>query len=597
MGKSQIIRLQSINTDMELSATFQQGEHIIGRHPKCAFEIPNAAVTREHACLEVLDSNRIYLTDLGSRNGTMVNGKRIESVVMIRPDDIVTFGEVSFRVVAVEQSEIDAETAPVIDMGQTLESAIVVPVSSIRSDRPGAVLTRPETFMALATMGRVAIDPDQLEDVLKRSLKLLHDALTAERLAVLSWEAESDHVQVMAQYATGPLAKHEFWVSRSVLDDVYERRMAMMVSHVEANAELSKRDSVTSSGLKSLMAVPLIADDEVLGVLYADTTMETQRFGDEHLQAFVTFADTLAAKIANFRLIRDRHEKSVIAAELRVANEKRAEIEAAHHALQEAQVQLVQSEKLASLGRLIAGILHELNNPLSVVKSNADMLARASEKSLESLEHAGGTDAAALQSAVHKLRECRGLSDAVKAGLDRVSSLLRSLKDFAGLDTPLWQESDIGVGLCDTVAFLRGELGEGISIDVSCEELPPVYCSLPLLNQAFMALILNAKESLDGTGSISVSTAVHDDQIEIRIRDTGIGISPEHIPHLFDPGFTTKKGRVKLGLGLAMCRKIVEQHNGSICFDSAPGKGTTVIMRLPLAGAPEIDMESTRRIR
>ena len=112
-----------------------------------------------------------------------------------------------------------------------------------------------------------------------------------------------------------------------------------------------------------------------------------------------------------------------------------------------------------------------------------------------------------------------------------------------------------------------------------------------------MALILNAKESLDGTGSISVSTAVHDDQIEIRIRDTGIGISPEHIPHLFDPGFTTKKGRVKLGLGLAMCRKIVEQHNGSICFDSAPGKGTTVIMRLPLAGAPEIDMESTRRIR
>ncbi len=251
--------------------------------------------------------------------------------------------------------------------------------------------------------------------------------------------------------------------------------------------------------------------------------------------------------------------------------------------LTETQNQLVLKEKMASLGNLVAGVAHEVNNPIGAVCSAADVSRRCLEKikgclktspSLEDL-HASDT----FQKSLRLLEENTKVTN---MATERVSRIVRSLKDFARLDEAELQKADIHDGIDSTLTLIQHELKNRISVEREYGQLPLVQCFPNQLNQVFMNILVNAAQAIEGEGVIKIRTTAENGSAGIEIEDTGKGISSDKIDKIFDPGFTTKGVGIGTGLGLSISYNIVEKHNGEISVNSEVGKGTVFRIRLPV---------------
>jgi two-component system, NtrC family, sensor kinase len=264
-----------------------------------------------------------------------------------------------------------------------------------------------------------------------------------------------------------------------------------------------------------------------------------------------------------------------------------ADLEQAHGELLEAfdelrraQAELVNSARLASLGMLVAGVAHELNTPLGALRSNRDVLQRA-------LKRLGGIleDEVVEADELEELRRVvRALGEVMRVdamAVDRMLQLVANLRSFGRLDSAEIDWYDLHEGLESTLALLRHKLPERITLVREYGELPHVECYPSQINQLFMNLLLNAAQAIREDGSITLRTARQDGEIVVEVRDTGIGIRPENLERIFAPGFTTKGARVGMGLGLLICRRIVDHHRGRIAVSSVPGEGTTFTVHLP----------------
>ena len=249
-------------------------------------------------------------------------------------------------------------------------------------------------------------------------------------------------------------------------------------------------------------------------------------------------------------------------------------------ALRHAQVRLVQAEKMASLGQLVAGVAHELNNPVGAIRSmqqSAESTMQRLESAVESLPTAAG-DKAQLSKLVTVLRKANRV---VGDGSARVAAVVSRLRSFARLDEADLQDTDVREGIRDVLALLESELGPQVEVVTELGDVPTIRGYPGALNQIWMNLLVNAKDALAGQpGTIRVSTEGAGDAVRVRVEDSGCGIAPEALPKIFDPGFTTKGVGVGTGLGLAICYQIVQEHGGSIDIASRPGAGTTVTVRL-----------------
>jgi signal transduction histidine kinase len=179
------------------------------------------------------------------------------------------------------------------------------------------------------------------------------------------------------------------------------------------------------------------------------------------------------------------------------------------------------------------------------------------------------------------------LSKQSSVALDRISHVVTSLRVFARLDRSAEDVVDIREGLEVAATLLESQVKDRITIRRDYGEIPPVLCHPGELNQVFMNLLVNASQSIDGTGDIHVRTRFRNGCILVEIADTGAGISPENLQRIFDPGFTTKGVRVGTGLGLATVRRIVEEHGGEVSVESEPGAGATFRVHIPLRSAGE----------
>ena len=269
-------------------------------------------------------------------------------------------------------------------------------------------------------------------------------------------------------------------------------------------------------------------------------------------------------------------------------NGKNEELESALRRLQETQQQLVIQEKMASLRNLVAGVAHEINTPVAALSSSAETSRLSLQKILEHLEAGGNEDGnKALRRAIDVLRRNQ---ETTWDASQRLATIVRSLRNFARLDEATRQRADMHEGLETTLALLQHELGERIEVVKEYGKLPLVDCYANRMNQVFMNLLLNATRAIEERGTITVATVAEGDKISITITDTGIGIPPEHQQKVFDPGFTTKGVGVGTGLGLATSYRIVKDHGGDIELASAPGRGTTFTIRVPVdAAAPGRD--------
>ncbi|MCF8207833.1 MAG: response regulator [Rhodoferax sp.] len=262
-------------------------------------------------------------------------------------------------------------------------------------------------------------------------------------------------------------------------------------------------------------------------------------------------------------------------------------------ALEQAQRQLLHSEKMAAMGQLAAGIVHEINNPVSFVASNIQSLTAYLQDLLElvdAFERAAGT-ATALDAARALLRDkdytfirrdALSLLNESSDGLARVRKIVRDLKDFSRLDDQNWQWADLHAGIDSTLNIVWNEIKYHCKVTKSYGDLPNIYCLASQLNQVFMNLLVNAAQAIDKQGEIHISTACVGDAVCIRVEDNGSGISKDHLDHVFEPFFTTKPAGKGTGLGLSLSRGIVQRHHGTIKVKSESGRGSEFTIVLPI---------------
>lgn len=274
-----------------------------------------------------------------------------------------------------------------------------------------------------------------------------------------------------------------------------------------------------------------------------------------------------------------------------------AEVQRRQQEVQVVQMQLLQSEKLAAIGQLAAGIAHEINNPIGFVNSNLNTLNEYVADLLSILERyeqllsqmtTPDQIAVPLQALLQEkklvyIRE--DLPQLIKEscdGLARVKSIIQDLKNFSHVEGSEWEYVDLHKGLDSTINIIWNELKYHCKVHKDYGDIPEVYCLPSQLNQVFMNLLVNAGQAIQGNGDITISTACHENEIWVEIADTGQGIPPEHLNRLFEPFFTTKPVGKGTGLGLSISKGIIEKHHGRLEVSSILGQGSRFRVVLPL---------------
>jgi two-component system, NtrC family, sensor kinase len=281
-----------------------------------------------------------------------------------------------------------------------------------------------------------------------------------------------------------------------------------------------------------------------------------------------------------------------------------AELEQANLCLAQAQAQMLQTEKMASIGLLAAGVAHEINNPLGFVSSNLSTLGGYGATLLAVLDAYEAADALLGQAAPALMAAIRGAKDGADLayiredlpallaqscdGLGRAKKIVADLREFSHVGETPWQLANLHHGLDSTLNIVAPQLKSKATLRKDYGALPDIVCKPLELNQVFLNLLLNAAYAIEQQGEIRIATGVDGDGVWIEIADTGCGIAPAHLARIFDPFFTTKPVGQGTGLGLSLSYATVKRHGGRIEVSSAPGAGSTFRIHLPLRTQPAV---------
>lgn len=251
--------------------------------------------------------------------------------------------------------------------------------------------------------------------------------------------------------------------------------------------------------------------------------------------------------------------------------------------LAEKQMQLEQSEKMASLGYLIAGVAHEINTPLGALNSNQDVFIRAMKKIRKILNSSDMPVELGKHPALCKVMQgIDQLNEVSKTASERIVKIVNSLRKIARTDQQEPEETNIHDGIESTLTLVHHQLKQRVQIHKNFGSIPPIRCYPNKINQVFLNILVNASQAITDKGDIYLSTRTENETIIVEIRDTGKGIPEEDLPHIFESGFTTKGAAAGTGLGLAIVSQIIAEHNGEIEVESEVGSGTTFRIFLPI---------------
>lgn len=271
-----------------------------------------------------------------------------------------------------------------------------------------------------------------------------------------------------------------------------------------------------------------------------------------------------------------------IARDITEKKEAQRALEQAHRSLRETQAQLVQAEKMAALSNLVAGITHEFNSPLGAIHSVQGTLATAVTRLEQELESSKPGDEPENREIQSMLKAIWVADDVIGTGVERVTEIVRRLRSFVRLDEAELKKANLHEGIESTLALLHSELEGRLDVVRDYGDVPAIICYPAKLNQVFLNILTNASHAIEGKGTIAIKTSIEGDMVCASFRDSGTGISEEDLKSIFDLGFSTKGKRVGAGLGLAICRQIVQQHRGTLSVDSRFGEGSVFTVRIPL---------------
>ncbi|MGF1510673.1 MAG: sensor histidine kinase [Myxococcota bacterium] len=318
----------------------------------------------------------------------------------------------------------------------------------------------------------------------------------------------------------------------------------------EPEAELLRASSVVS-----ILVIPVWVECEWGGILGFDDMRHEREWTEDDIRLLETAAQVIGAFLERGRV---------------------------QESLQKAQTQLIQTEKMATIGALVAGVAHEINTPLGAIRSMQDTLS----KGLEKLRSKVDTEDAHVQKALRIIDEANRV---IHSGSQRVLEIVRRLKDFARYDEGELEQVDLRKEIEDTLSIAHHELKHGITVRTEMTGLPLIEGHSNQLNQVFLNLIVNAKQAMVGRGELEIRGRVTDGLVELRFTDSGPGIPDDKLSTIFEPGFTTKKKGAGLGLGLAICQQVVTNHHGKIWAENSELGGACFVIVLPVVQPEETE--------
>ena len=332
------------------------------------------------------------------------------------------------------------------------------------------------------------------------------------------------------------------------------------------------------------------------GSMLHETELCTLAGNSLWVQIIAYATDPTDPEAGTWWLLQDRTEVRRVQQELELNYER---IKQTNSRLEDAQNQLLQSEKMASIGQLAAGVAHEINNPIGFVSSNLGSLRGYVTPIFGLLELLRRTPPGSLPADVREeldrvdravdltfvQEDLPTLLDESEEGLSRVKKIVQDLKDFSRVDHADWQDADLNAGLDSTLNVVMNEVKYKAEVRKDYGVLPPVRCIAAQLNQVFMNLIVNAAHAIPERGTITLATRAENDWVCIAVSDTGCGMSEEVKRRIFEPFFTTKPVGQGTGLGLSLSFSIVQKHGGRIEVDSEPGVGTRFSVWIPVQPA------------
>ncbi len=420
-----------------------------------------------------------------------------------------------------------------------------------------------------------------VREIVERILVAVTDTMGVERALVLLLDREGR--KLVTEAIRGDWDEDQelisFEVDHPICRNLWMRRVELARPDFddEPDAELREQCRDVYDTLDVELLVPILFGVDLLGIIAVGRSVAAERLGADERQLLRTLANQSAIAIENARAFD----------EIAKLNETlEARVEDRTLALRETQTQLVQSEKMRSLGQLVAGVAHELNNPIGFVHANLQLLE-------EYIERLGRDDLP--EERREKAREAiEKLLARSREGTERVKQIVQDLRTFSRTDEADLQEVFLNQEIDRTLTLMEPRLKSGVEVERDYGDLPPVRCYAGQLNQVFMNLLMNACDAMDGRGHITVRTRPEAEGVRLEFRDDGPGMPEEVMERIFEPFYTTKPVGQGTGLGLSLSHGIVERHGGRMEVRSALGEGTTFVLHLPLeppaAGGEEGDV-------
>jgi len=427
--------------------------------------------------------------------------------------------------------------------------------------------------VAVREISEAMVSMLSLGEIADRILVALTDTMGVERAMVLlvddkgkllqpiasrgDWDAQALAIEIPSDH---PIWKH-LWMRREDLSRV----------DFDDEHDLESREACRDvfDTLEVELLVPILYGVDLLGVIAVGRKLSGDRLAADDRLLLRTLANQSSIAIENAKAF-DEIAKLNETLEARVEERTRE--------LRDMQAQLTQAEKMKSLGQLVAGVAHELNNPIGFVHANLQLL----DEYIQKLVEAPRDDAER-----ERIRETISkLLSRSREGTQRVKKIVQDLRTFSRMDQADVQDADLHEEIDRTLALMEPRFKNAISVVRDYGRLPRVRCYPGQLNQVFLNLLMNACDAIGGQGEIRIKTRRSDGGVTLEFSDSGPGIPPEVQSRIFDPFFTTKPVGVGTGLGLSLSHGIIERHRGRIRVESEPGHGATFIIDLPLDATP-----------
>ena len=515
------------------------GESLIGRRD-CDVELTDNTVSRHHFRL-TSDAGRWQLDDLGSANGTFLNGQKVTGSSPVQPGDQIRCGK-SLLVFARAGDTVPGMSGVDMDeSGKLVDAAIV---ATVPSNEDSVVIPTPEA--GAQAIGNLRILYDFIAEttsiftvdvLLRRTLQKVFNVLNADRGFIMLMadgdepaEGQSRRLVLKASILSEESEHTEAPISRTIINEVIRNEVGVLSSNAMGDKRFAAGKSVHDFSIRSAICVPIKGRESILGVIHVDCSVSTHTYSTEQLRLLTAIGYQTGLAIENVRL----YEATL------------------------------QSERLAAVGETVAILSHHIKNILQALQAGIDVVHSALS--------------------ADNLTKANEAWPIVQRGLGRTNELILNMLAFSKARQPQREDLNVNAILRECLELTGSQADDkGVAVVTDLDDVPPLAADAAGLQHAVLNLLSNALAAVEPQAGIITVRSHYDSMnriILIDVIDNGSGISDDLLGEIFKPFFSAK-GQEGTGLGLAVAKKIVEEHGGAITLASTPGEGTTFTIALP----------------